>query len=162
MKVNIINELNSLPKYQTAESAGMDLMANIKKPTILKSGERLIIPTGIKLVIPTGYEGQIRPRSGLAVKHGVTVLTTPGTIDADFIDEIMVILINLGGEDFTIIPEMRIAQIVFNKFEKVELINVKEFSKEEKQIDRGGGLGSTDKPKRKPRGKKSNNNGLKA
>lgn len=102
-----------LPKYETAQAAGMDILACIDTDMTLSPGERRLIPTGLYLEIPAGYEAQVRPRSGLALKHGITCLNTPGTIDADYRGEVGVILINLGQEDFTVSCGMRIAQLVF-------------------------------------------------
>ena len=102
----------SLPCYATTHSAGMDLMAAIEQDIIIKKGERKLVPTGIAIALPDGYEAQIRPRSGLALKNGITVLNTPGTIDADYRGEIGVILINLGEEDFTVSKGMRISQMI--------------------------------------------------
>jgi dUTP pyrophosphatase len=102
----------SLPTYGSAEAAGADIRAYIPEPVVIKAKCRALIPVGLKAEIPAGYEIQIRPRSGLALKHGVTVLNTPGTIDSDYRGEIQVILINLGEEDFTVTPGMRIAQMV--------------------------------------------------
>ncbi|WP_337996438.1 dUTP diphosphatase [Oleispirillum naphthae] len=102
----------ALPKYQTPGAAGVDLLAALAEPRTLAPGERALVPTGIAIALPPGYEAQVRPRSGLALKHGVTVLNAPGTIDADYRGEIGVILINLGQESFTIAPGERIAQMV--------------------------------------------------
>ncbi len=110
----------SIPQYATSLSAGMDVMAAIDVPTILQSGDMTLIPTGISTALPEGHELQIRARSGLAAKHGLTVLNAPGTIDADYRGEIKVVLINLGKEAFTIEPAMRIAQIVIAKYTRVE------------------------------------------
>ena len=130
-----------LPKYQTLESAGMDLHAAIEDETTLPPyGGRAIIPTGIRIAIPRGYEMQIRPRSGLAANHGVTVINSPGTCDADFRGEVGVILINHGGEDFTIKRGDRIAQAVFNKIYQIELIETEEL---DSTIRGAGGFGST-------------------
>ena len=131
-----------LPEYQTEHSAGMDLHARIDKPIIIKPGERLLVPTGIAIVVPEGYEAQIRPRSGLAIKNGITMLNTPGTIDADYRGEINVILINHGQEDFTINNGDRIAQMVISKFEKAQWQEVKEL---DETIRGAGGFGSTGK-----------------
>ncbi|MDR0205961.1 MAG: dUTP diphosphatase [Bacteroidales bacterium] len=109
-----------LPKYETLDSAGMDLRANISFPIILKPLERILIPTGLYIELPCGYEAQVRPRSGLAIKNGITVLNTPGTIDADYRGEVKVILVNLSQEDFEIINGDRIAQMVVAQHEKVE------------------------------------------
>jgi dUTP pyrophosphatase len=113
-----------IPEYQSLGSAGADLCANVDEVVILSSGSQTLIPTGIFLEIPEGYEAQIRPRSGLALKHGITVLNSPGTIDSDYRGEIKVILINLGKEDFKIEKGMRIAQMVFARVFKGEFIQV--------------------------------------
>ncbi|MEX0361667.1 dUTP diphosphatase [Flagellimonas sp.] len=141
MKVKIINKSNHpLPHYETIASAGMDLRANIDQPIILKSLERAIIPTGLYIELPVGYEAQVRPRSGLAAKRGITVLNAPGTVDADYRGEVGVILANLSAEDFTIEDGERVAQMVIAKHEQAEWIEVKELS----NTDRGaGGFGST-------------------
>lgn len=110
------------PLYMTEGSAGMDVRANIKDSITLKSLERKLIPTGIKMEIPLGYEVQVRPRSGLALKHGITLVNTPGTIDSDYRGEIGIILINLSKDDFTIEPEERIAQLILNKVYQMDLI----------------------------------------
>ena len=121
MKVKIINKSNQkLPEYVTSLSAGMDLRANIEEPIILAPLERKLIYTGLHIALPVGYEAQVRPRSGLALKHGITVLNTPGTIDADYRGDIGVILINLSNEPFEIKPGERIAQLVICSHEKVE------------------------------------------
>lgn len=121
MIVQIINKSNNkLPEYATSQSAGMDLRANIEKPIILTPLERKLIPTGLYIALPVGYEAQVRPRSGLALKHGITVLNTPGTIDADYRGDIGIILINLSNEAFEIKPGERIAQLVICSHEKVE------------------------------------------
>ena len=127
-----------LPKYATAESAGMDLMANIIEPVLLVKGERKLIPTGLAIQLPSGYEAQIRPRSGLAIKSGVTVLNTPGTIDADYRGEIMVILINLSDQDFQIERGMRIAQMIIAPFTQAQLKLVDSLESSERG-DRGFG-----------------------
>jgi dUTP pyrophosphatase len=131
-----------LPKYQTEHSAGMDLCACIDEPIILKPNERYAVPTGISVSIPTGYEMQIRGRSGLALKYGVSVANGVGTIDADYRGEIHAILINRGEDDFVINSEDRIAQAIITKYEKVEWREVKELD----ETARGaGGFGSTGK-----------------
>jgi len=133
------NGLN-LPKYGTEHSAGMDLEAAIDAPVTLKPGERAIVPTGIAIALPAGYEAQVRPRSGLAAKNGVTVLNTPGTIDADYRGEIKAILINLGTEPFTIERGMRIAQMIVAAYNRVEWTAVESLD----ETARGaGGFGST-------------------
>lgn len=121
MKVEIVNKSkHELPKYATASSAGMDIRANIEQPIVLKPLERCLVPTGLHIALPEGYEAQIRPRSGLALKKGLTVLNSPGTIDVDFRGEIGVILINLSSEDFTINDGERIAQMVIAHYEQAE------------------------------------------
>lgn len=129
-----------LPSYETKNSAGMDLRACITENIVLKKGERKLIKTGISIALPENYEAQVRPRSGLALKNGITVLNTPGTIDADYRGEIGVILINLGDSDFTIEKGMRIAQMVIAPVVQAELVEVKELD----ETSRGkGGFGST-------------------
>lgn len=143
MQVKIVNKSkNELPAYSTVHSAGMDLRANLDKAVTLKSLERALIPTGLFIELPEGYEAQIRPRSGLALKKGITVLNTPGTIDADYRGEIGVILINLSQEEFVIENGERICQMVIAAHEKVEwdLVEVLE------ETERGaGGFGHTGK-----------------
>lgn len=122
VQITLVEHGKSLPppSYATVHSAGMDLYAAIERAVTLNKGQRLIVPTGIAISLPEGYEAQIRPRSGLAAKHGITVLNSPGTIDADYRGEIKVIMFNTGSEDFTIEPGMRIAQMVIAKYEKIE------------------------------------------
>lgn len=121
MKVQIINRSHHpLPEYATELSAGMDLRANIDAPIVLKPMQRCIIPTGLYMALPAGYEAQVRPRSGLAIKKGITVLNSPGTIDADYRGEVGVILINLSQEDWTVTDGERIAQMVIARHEQVE------------------------------------------
>ena len=141
MVVEIINKgKHEVPSYSTELSAGMDLMANIDESYELKPLERHLFRTGIYLGIPDGYECQVRPRSGLALKYGITVLNTPGTIDADYRGEICVILVNLSDTPFTVHDGDRIAQIVFSKYEKCSLKAVDQLS----ETDRGsGGFGHT-------------------
>jgi dUTP pyrophosphatase len=141
MEVKVINHSNyDLPKYETASSAGMDLRANTTETLVLKPLERALIKTGLFLEIPTGYEAQVRPRSGLALKKGLTVLNSPGTIDADYRGEIGVILVNLSNDEVSIEPGERIAQLVFAKVEQAQLIASEELS----ETNRGtGGFGST-------------------
>jgi dUTP pyrophosphatase len=141
MKVKIVNHSgHSLPEYGSEKAAGIDIAANLEKPVILKPFERKIIPTGIFIELPEGYEAQIRPRSGMAIKYGVTVLNTPGTIDADYRGEIKVILINLSAEEYRINDGERICQMVIHKHEKVEWIEVETIN----QTERGeGGFGHT-------------------
>ncbi len=131
-----------LPKHETEFSAGVDLRANISQPMVLERFERGLIPTGLKLQIPEGYEAQVRPRSGLAFKHGITVLNSPGTIDSDYRGEIKVLLINLGSEPFTIEHGDRIAQMVVANYEKIKLKKVEVLPKTERG---SGGYGSTGK-----------------
>ena len=121
MKINIINKSShSLPMYETTASAGMDLRANIENEVILKPMERCLIPTGLYIELPNGYEAQIRPRSGLAYKHGITILNSPGTIDADYRGELKVLLINFSDVNFSIQNGDRIAQMIVSKHEKVD------------------------------------------
>jgi dUTP pyrophosphatase len=125
ISVCIINKTDfPNPSYATSKSAGMDLRANLDHPVIIRPGRRALIPTGIFIQLPDGHEAQIRPRSGLALKKGVTVLNSPGTIDADYTGEIGVILVNLGGEDFVVNHGERIAQMVVAKYESVDWLNV--------------------------------------
>ncbi len=143
MRVKIINKSNNaLPAYETASSAGMDLRAFIDADVVLKPFERKLIPTGLYIELPDGYEAQIRPRSGLAIKSGITVLNSPGTIDADYRGEIKVILINLSQDEFTIKSGERICQIVIAKHEKAEFVEVNEISETERGA---GGFGHTGK-----------------
>lgn len=121
MKVQIINKSHhKLPAYETIQSAGMDLRANLEAPITLAPMQRCIVPTGVYMALPAGYEAQVRPRSGLAIKKGITVLNSPGTIDADYRGEVGVILINLSAEDFVINDGERIAQMVIARHEQVE------------------------------------------
>lgn len=141
MHIKIINKSShSLPEYETIASAGMDLRANIEEPITLKPLERAIVKTGLYMELPIGYEAQVRPRSGLAAKKGITVLNAPGTIDADYRGEVGVILVNLSNEDFVINNGERIAQMVIARHERAEWIVVDELS----ETTRGeGGFGST-------------------
>ena len=143
MKVRIINRSkHALPAYATPASAGMDLRADLNEAVTLKSLERALVPTGLFMEIPEGYEAQVRPRSGLAFKHGLTVLNSPGTIDADYRGEVKVILVNLSNEPFTISDGERIAQLVIAKHEQAEWIEVEQLE----ETSRGeGGFGSTGK-----------------
>jgi dUTP pyrophosphatase len=143
MKIKIINKSkHELPSYATEAAAGMDLRANLDAPVVLKSLERTLVPTGLFLEIPVGFEAQIRPRSGLAFKNGLTVLNSPGTIDADYRGEIKVILVNLSTEEFVINDGERIAQVVIAKHEQAEWISVQSLE----ETSRGtGGFGSTGK-----------------
>jgi len=143
VKVKIVNRSsNPLPQYETPLSAGMDLRADLSEPMVLQPMQRALVPTGIFIELPEGYEAQVRPRSGLAIKHGITVLNAPGTIDADYRGEVKVILINLSGEPFTINPGDRIAQMVISKHERAEWELVEELSPTERGA---GGFGSTGK-----------------
>ena len=141
MIVKIINKSNNpLPAYSTEYSAGMDLRAFLENPVILKPLERALIPTGLYIELPVGFEAQIRPRSGLALKKGISVLNTPGTIDADYRGEIGVILINLSNQDVIIETGERICQMIIAKYEHVTLTNVQQLN----ETNRGaGGFGST-------------------
>lgn len=133
MKIQIINKSkHQLPEYATPASAGLDLRANIDGPITLAPFERVVIPTGLFVALPIGFEAQVRPRSGLAIKHGITVLNTPGTIDADYRGEIGVILINFSKENFIINDGDRIAQLVIAKHEQAEFIEVEELDETER------------------------------
>ncbi len=141
MQIKIINKSNhALPSYETIASAGMDLRANISEPITLKPLDRTIIKTGLFIELPIGIEAQVRPRSGLAAKKGITVLNAPGTIDADYRGEIGVILVNLSNDDFTIENGERVAQLIIAKHERAEWVEVNILS----ETSRGeGGFGST-------------------
>lgn len=141
IKIKVVNRGHQqLPAYATPQSAGMDLRANLSEPITLHPLERRLIPTGLHIALPEGYEAQVRPRSGLALKHGLTVLNTPGTIDADYRGEIGVVLINLSQEDFVINDGERIAQMVIARHEQGDLVVVEELD----QTERGeGGYGHT-------------------
>ena len=143
MKVEIINESHHpLPQYATPQSAGVDLRANLDEPITLNPGARCLVPTGLRIALPVGFEAQVRPRSGLALKHGITVLNTPGTIDADYRGLIGVILINLGQEPFVINDGERIAQMVIARHEQAEWELVETLS----ETERGeGGFGHSGK-----------------
>ena len=143
MKVKIVNKSTyECPFYATEKSAGMDLKANITEPITLGPLDRTMVPTGLFIALPDGTEAQVRPRSGLAAKYGISVLNAPGTVDADYRGEIKVILVNLSNEPFTINPGERIAQMVIARYEKVEWDEVKTLD----ETDRGtGGFGSTGK-----------------
>lgn len=141
VKINNLSK-HPLPKYQTPLSAGMDIHANLEAPISLKKGERMLIPTGLFIELPEGYEAQVRPRSGLALKHGITVLNSPGTIDADYRGEIKVLLINHGQEDFTINDGERIAQLVVAQHATVSWVESNELSD---TIRGEGGYGSSGK-----------------
>ena len=141
MKIQVVNKGHQpLPAYATPQSAGMDLRANIDEPITLKPMERKLIPTGLHIALPAGYEAQVRPRSGLALKKGVTVLNSPGTIDADYRGEIGVLLINLSQEDFIVNDGERVAQMVIAKHEQGDFIEVETLD----ETERGeGGYGHT-------------------
>lgn len=141
MQVKVINKSrNSLPDYETPSAAGMDLRADLEKPVTLAPGERRLVSTGLCLEIPEGYEAQVRPRSGLALKHGVTVLNAPGTIDADYRGEVGVILINHGIQSYFIEPGERIAQLVFARIARAELVAADSLADSERG---DGGFGHT-------------------
>ncbi|MBN2776566.1 MAG: dUTP diphosphatase [Bacteroidales bacterium] len=141
MKVKIVNKSkHQLPAYSTEYSAGVDLRANLEEPVVLKSLERRLIPTGLFIELPVGFEAQIRPRSGLAFKHGITVLNTPGTIDADYRGEIGVILVNLSANDFVVEDGERICQMVIAKHEQAEWHEVEVLNE---TIRGAGGFGHT-------------------
>lgn len=143
MKIKIVNNgTQPLPQYATNGSAGMDLRANIENPILIKPLDRKLIPTGLHIALPEGYEAQIRPRSGLAIKHGITCLNTPGTIDSDYRGDVGVILVNLSNEDYVVQPGERIAQMIINKYERVEFEVVETLD----ETERGeGGFGHTGK-----------------
>lgn len=131
IKVRIINKgHHQLPEYATPQSAGMDLRANIEEPIILKPMQRMLVSTGLFMALPAGYEAQVRPRSGLALKHGITVLNTPGTIDADYRGEVKVLLVNFSDTDFVINDGERIAQMVIAKHETADFIEVEELDEQ--------------------------------
>jgi len=141
MKIEVINKGHQpLPAYATPQSAGLDLRANIDAPVVLKPMERKLIPTGLYIALPAGYEAQVRPRSGLALKKGVTVLNSPGTIDADYRGEIGVLLINLSADDFTVNDGERIAQMVIARHETAEFVEVETLDETERGA---GGYGHT-------------------
>ena len=141
MKIKVVNRGHQpLPAYATTQSAGMDLRANICEPIVLKPLERRLVPTGLHIALPEGYEAQVRPRSGLALKHGITVLNAPGTIDADYRGEIGVCLINLSAEEFVINDGERIAQMVIARHEQVDFEVVQELDETERGA---GGYGHT-------------------
>ena len=141
MKIEVVNRGHQpLPAYATIQSAGMDLRANLEEPVVLHPLERRLIPTGLHIALPAGYEAQVRPRSGLALKHGITVLNTPGTIDADYRGEIGVVLVNLSNQDFTVNDGERIAQMVIARHEQGEFVEVETLD----ETERGeGGYGHT-------------------
>lgn len=143
MKVRIVNKSkHKLPEYSTEKSAGVDLRANIDEQITLKPLERILIPTGLFIELPEGYEAQIRPRSGMALKHGISVLNTPGTIDSDYRGEIGIIIVNLSNESYTVMDGERICQMVISKHEHVKWIEVEDLN----ETKRGkGGFGHTGK-----------------
>ena len=143
MKVQIINKSHhQLPQYATIQSAGVDLRANLSDPVVLAPMQRALIPTGLYISLPAGYEAQVRPRSGLAIKKGITVLNSPGTIDADYRGEICIILINLSQEEFVVNDGERVAQMIIARHEQAEWIEVETLD----ETDRGaGGFGHTGK-----------------
>src|SRR5688572_28598350 len=143
MQIKVINQSrHELPAYQTELSAGLDLRANLESPILLKPLQRVLVPTGLFLELPAGFEAQIRPRSGLAYKHGVTVLNSPGTIDADYRGELKVLLVNLSEEEFLIADGERVAQMVIARHETVSWLEATELSETERGA---GGYGSTGK-----------------
>ena len=141
MKIQVVNKGHQpLPAYATVQSAGMDLRANIDEPIVLKPLERRLIPTGLHIALPAGYEAQVRPRSGLALEKGITVLNSPGTVDADYRGEVGVLLINLSQEDFVVNDGERIAQMVIARHEQAEFVEVEVLD----ETERGeGGYGHT-------------------
>ncbi len=141
MNINIVNKSNNpLPTFETTGSAGMDLRANLEDSITLKPLERKLIPTGLFIALPDSYEAQIRPRSGLAYKHGITVLNTPGTIDTDYRGELKILLVNLSNEDFIINHGERVAQLIIAKFEQPKLTLVDSLDETDRNA---GGFGST-------------------
>jgi deoxyuridine 5''-triphosphate nucleotidohydrolase (dut) len=143
MEVKVVNTSRfDLPEYATVQSAGLDLRANITDDVVLEPLERVVIPTGLFIEIPIGFEAQVRPRSGLAIKHGITIINSPGTIDADYRGEVKVGLVNISKEMYTVKPGERIAQMVFAKHETIKWVEVELLS----ETDRGdGGFGHTGK-----------------
>ncbi|MBU1370922.1 MAG: dUTP diphosphatase [Bacteroidetes bacterium] len=143
MKINIVNNsAHPLPAYETDASAGMDLRANLEEAVLLKPLQRALIPTGLFIELPLGFEAQIRPRSGLAIKSGITLLNTPGTIDADYRGEIKVIMVNLSDQDFVINNGERIAQMIIAKHENAQWIQVEQLTE---TVRGAGGFGHTGK-----------------
>lgn len=141
MKIQVVNKGHQpLPVYATVQSAGMDLRANIDEPIVLRPMERRLIPTGLYIALPAGYEAQVRPRSGLALKRGITVLNAPGTIDADYRGEVGVLLINLSSEDFIVNDGERIAQMIIARHETAEFLEVETLDETERGA---GGYGHT-------------------
>lgn len=141
VKIKIVNTGHQpLPAYATQQSAGLDLRANLDESIVLRPMERRLVPTGLRIALPEGYEAQVRPRSGLALKHGITVLNTPGTIDADYRGEVMVLLVNFSQEDFIINDGERIAQLVVARYEQADFLSVEELDETERGA---GGYGHT-------------------
>jgi dUTP pyrophosphatase len=140
LEIQLLRDDAILPTYATAGAAGMDLHASLQAPRTLQPGERAAIPTGIALALPAGYEGQVRPRSGLSSKHGVTVVNAPGTVDEDYRGEVHVLLVNLGQEPYTVQPKDRIAQLVVAPVTRVRVLQVSELGATARG---GGGFGST-------------------
>lgn len=141
VKIKVVNTGHQpLPAYATQQSAGLDLRANLDESIVLRPMERRLVPTGLRIALPEGYEAQVRPRSGLALKHGITVLNTPGTIDADYRGEVMVLLVNFSQEDFIINDGERIAQLVVARYEQADLLSVEELDETERGA---GGYGHT-------------------
>jgi dUTP pyrophosphatase len=144
MEVKILNKSPfDLPQYATIHSAGMDLKANISESIILEPLKRVLVPTGLHIELPEGYEAQIRPRSGLAVKHGISLVNSPGTIDADYRGEIKIILVNLSDQPFVLAPGERIAQMIVARFERVDWVTVEEQGELGESKRGEGGFGST-------------------
>lgn len=142
MKINIKNLRNvALPAHATEDSAGVDLIAAIDAPIILAPGKRTLVPTGIAIALPKGFEAQLRPRSGLAIKHGISLVNSPGTIDADYRGEIIVIVINHGEEPFTIEPGMRIAQMVIAAYQRITWNEVDDLDNTIRGVNRFGSTG---------------------
>lgn len=141
VNIKVVNKGHQpLPAYATVQSAGLDLRANLDESVVLRPMERRLIPTGLHIALPEGYEAQVRPRSGLALKYGITVLNSPGTIDADYRGEVMVLLVNFSGEDFVVNDGERIAQLVVARYEQTELVLVNALD----ETERGsGGYGHT-------------------
>ncbi len=141
VKIKVVNTGHQpLPAYATQQSAGLDLRANLDESIVLRPMERRLVPTGLCIALPEGYEAQVRPRSGLALKHGITVLNTPGTIDADYRGEVMVLLVNFSQEDFIINDGERIAQLVVARYEQADFLSVEELDETERGA---GGYGHT-------------------
>lgn len=141
MQIKVVNTGHQpLPAYATSQSAGMDLRANIEEPIVLGPMQRVLVPTGLHIALPAGYEAQVRPRSGLALRHGITVLNTPGTIDADYRGEVMVLLVNFSAEDFVINDGERIAQMVIARYEQAVFEEVEVLDETERGT---GGYGHT-------------------